>query len=81
MRSSLFLGKYIIQNITTQDDGEKNKIKVKVRINTHGIFSVSMASMVEQMKAEEDENSSVESETVDKNQKPSENSEVSWGLS
>ncbi|XP_053167053.1 heat shock protein 105 kDa [Hemicordylus capensis] len=69
------IGKYIIQNIAAQNDGEKTKVKVKVRINTHGIFSVSTASMVEQMKAEENENSSVEAEADSQNQKPSENSD------
>ncbi|KAJ6662283.1 hypothetical protein lerEdw1_012447 [Lerista edwardsae] len=69
------IGKYVIQNIAAQNDGEKTKIKVKVRINTHGIFSVSTASMVEQMKAEEDENSGVETEADAQKQTPAENSE------
>ncbi|XP_063161781.1 heat shock protein 105 kDa [Candoia aspera] len=63
------IGKYIIQNIATQNDGEKTKVKVKVRINTHGIFSVSTASMVEQMKTEENESSSIEAEIEPQNQK------------
>ncbi|XP_060129786.1 heat shock protein 105 kDa [Zootoca vivipara] len=66
------IGKYIIQNIAAQNDGEKTKVKVKVRINTHGIFSVSTASMVEQMKAEENENHSAEAVADAQNQKSSE---------
>nr|XP_056714289.1 heat shock protein 105 kDa [Euleptes europaea] len=68
------IGKYIIQNVAAQNDGEKTKVKVKVRINTHGIFSVSTASMVEQVKAEENENPIVESEVDTPSQIPLENS-------
>ncbi|KAM3837144.1 heat shock protein 105 kDa [Vipera latastei] len=64
------IGKYIIQNIAAQNDGEKTKVKVKVRINNHGIFSVSTASMVEQMKMEENESSSIEAEIEPQSQKP-----------
>uniref|UniRef100_A0A670YE17 Heat shock protein 105 kDa n=1 Tax=Pseudonaja textilis TaxID=8673 RepID=A0A670YE17_PSETE len=63
------IGKYIIQNIAAQNDGEKNKVKVKVRINNHGIFSVSTASMVEQMKMEENETPNIEAEIEPQNQK------------
>lgn len=77
----LFKGKYVIQNIAAQNDGEKTKVKVKVRINTHGIFSVSTASMVEQMKEEENENHSVKAVVDAQNQKPSEEDiNVSWFL-
>ncbi|XP_015261018.1 PREDICTED: heat shock protein 105 kDa [Gekko japonicus] len=68
------IGKYIIQNVAAQDNGEKTKVKVKVRINTHGIFSVSTASMVEQVKAEENENPSMESEADAPSQILTENS-------
>uniref|UniRef100_A0A670Y7B4 Heat shock protein 105 kDa n=1 Tax=Pseudonaja textilis TaxID=8673 RepID=A0A670Y7B4_PSETE len=71
------IGKYIIQNIAAQNDGEKNKVKVKVRINNHGIFSVSTASMVEQMKMEENETPNIEAEIEPQNQK-SESCNVSW---
>ncbi|XP_058042267.1 heat shock protein 105 kDa [Ahaetulla prasina] len=64
------IGKYIIQNIAAQNDGEKTKVKVKVRINSHGIFSVSTASMVEQMKMEETESSNIEAEIEPQSQKP-----------
>uniref|UniRef100_A0A8C9N137 Heat shock protein 105 kDa n=1 Tax=Serinus canaria TaxID=9135 RepID=A0A8C9N137_SERCA len=60
------IGKYVIQNVAAQKDGEKSKVKVKVRVNTHGIFSVSTASMVEPVKNEECEDVSVETE-VEKN--------------
>uniref|UniRef100_A0A6J0TB61 Heat shock protein 105 kDa n=1 Tax=Pogona vitticeps TaxID=103695 RepID=A0A6J0TB61_9SAUR len=67
------IGRYVIQNIANLTDGEKTKIKVKVRINTHGIFSVSTASKVEQMKAEENDSPSVEAELDHQNQTGSDN--------
>ncbi|CAM5073364.1 unnamed protein product [Natator depressus] len=69
------IGRYIVQNVAAQKDGERSKVKVKVRVNTHGIFSVSTASMVEQVKAEENEDLSVETEVVIVNQRPPENSD------
>ncbi|XP_019385660.1 PREDICTED: heat shock protein 105 kDa [Crocodylus porosus] len=66
------IGRYIIQNIATQKDGEKSKVKVKVRVNTHGIFSVSTASMIEQVKAEENENLNAEAQVESQNQQPPE---------
>ncbi|XP_032075299.1 heat shock protein 105 kDa isoform X3 [Thamnophis elegans] len=64
------IGKYSIQNIASQNDGEKTKVKIKVRINSHGIFSVSTASMVEQMKMEEIESLNTEAEIEPQSQKP-----------
>ncbi|XP_065259965.1 heat shock protein 105 kDa isoform X3 [Emys orbicularis] len=69
------IGRYVVQNVAAQKDGERSKVKVKVRVNTHGIFSVSTASMVEQVKAEENEDLSVETEVVIVNQRPPENSD------
>lgn len=45
----------MIQNVVPQATGESSKVKVKVRINIHGIFSVSSASLVEVLKGEESE--------------------------
>lgn len=50
---SLFAGQFVVQNISPSKDGEKAKVKVKVRVNTHGIFSVSTASVVEKMEVDE----------------------------
>lgn len=68
------LGRYVIQNVAAQKDGEKSKVKVKVRVNTHGIFSVSTASMVEPVKSEESEDVGVETEVESQDQRPIENS-------
>lgn len=45
----------MIQKVVPQATGECSKVKVKVRINVHGIFSVSSASLVEIQKSEEGE--------------------------
>lgn len=51
-------------------------MKVKVRVNTHGIFTISTASMVEKIPAEENEGSSVEADMDCPNQRPAENSDT-----
>ncbi|XP_053312346.1 heat shock protein 105 kDa [Spea bombifrons] len=52
------IGHFVVQNISAAKDGEKSKVKVKVRFNTHGIFSVSTASMVERIEADGTEDQS-----------------------
>nr|XP_047911264.1 heat shock protein 105 kDa isoform X2 [Anser cygnoides] len=69
------IGRYVIQNVAAQKDGEKSKVKVKVRVNTHGIFSVSTASMVEPVKSEDSEDVGVETEVETQDQRPPENSD------
>ncbi|XP_030067605.1 heat shock 70 kDa protein 4 [Microcaecilia unicolor] len=49
------IGQFMIQKVLPQADGSSSKVKVKVRINVHGIFSVSSASLVEVHKSEENE--------------------------
>ncbi|XP_060771201.1 heat shock 70 kDa protein 4b [Neoarius graeffei] len=49
------IGQYMIQKVVPQATGESSKVKVKVRMNIHGIFSVSSASLVEVLKGEESE--------------------------
>ncbi|XP_044140766.1 heat shock protein 105 kDa [Bufo gargarizans] len=55
------IGQFVVQNIALSKDGEKAKVKVKVRVNTHGIFSVSTASVVEKMEVDEAEEQATES--------------------
>lgn len=45
-------GRFTIQNVMPQPDGGSSKVKVKVRVNMHGIFSVSSASLIEKQKGE-----------------------------
>ncbi|XP_022376340.1 heat shock protein 105 kDa isoform X3 [Enhydra lutris kenyoni] len=70
------IGRFIVQNVSAQKDGEKSRVKVKVRVNTHGIFTISTASMVEKIPTEENEGSSVEADMECPNQKPAENSDT-----
>uniref|UniRef100_A0A667XCY8 Heat shock protein 4a n=1 Tax=Myripristis murdjan TaxID=586833 RepID=A0A667XCY8_9TELE len=49
------IGQFVIQNVVPQASGESSKVKVKVRINVHGVFSVSSASLVEIVKTAEGE--------------------------
>lgn len=48
-------GQFFIQKVVPQASGESSKVKVKVRVNIHGIFSVSSASLVEVQKTDETE--------------------------
>lgn len=43
----------MIQKVVPQASGESSKVKVKVRVNIHGVFSVSSASLVEVQKSAE----------------------------
>lgn len=52
---SWFPGQFLIQKVVPQASGESSKVKVKVRVNIHGIFSVSSASLVEVQKCDENE--------------------------
>ena len=45
----------MIQKVVPQASGESSKVKVKVRVNIHGIFSVCSASLVEVQKSDETE--------------------------
>ncbi|XP_005007083.1 heat shock protein 105 kDa isoform X2 [Cavia porcellus] len=67
------IGRFVVQNVSAQKDGEKSKVKVKVRVNTHGIFTISTASMVEKILTEDSEVSSIEADMECPNQRPSEN--------
>ncbi|XP_077394523.1 heat shock 70 kDa protein 4L [Festucalex cinctus] len=46
------IGCFSVQNVVPQPDGDSSKVKVKVRFNVHGIFSVSGASLIEKQKGE-----------------------------
>ncbi|XP_035290134.1 heat shock 70 kDa protein 4a [Anguilla anguilla] len=49
------IGQFMVQKVVPQASGESSKVKVKVRVNIHGIFSVSSASLVEVQKSAEGE--------------------------
>ncbi|CAK6957269.1 heat shock 70 kDa protein 4a [Scomber scombrus] len=52
---SASIGQFVVQNVVPQASGESAKVKVKVRVNVHGVFSVSSASLVEVVKTAEGE--------------------------
>ncbi|XP_022108036.1 97 kDa heat shock protein-like isoform X2 [Acanthaster planci] len=47
--SDPFIGRFEIKNVKPTTEGESSKVKVKVRVNGHGIFKVSSASMMEKI--------------------------------
>ncbi|XP_054481227.1 heat shock 70 kDa protein 4a [Anoplopoma fimbria] len=49
------IGQFLIKNVVPQGSGESSKVKVKVRVNVHGMFSVSGASLIEVMKTADGE--------------------------
>lgn len=53
--SSCPTGNFLIQNVVPQESGESAKVKVKVRVNVHGVFSVASASLIEIVKPAEGE--------------------------
>ena len=57
------------------EEGEASKVKVKVRMNIHGVFFVKSATMVEKQKVEEEE--SMESEPTAPSQSESQGGEES----
>ncbi|XP_064636424.1 heat shock 70 kDa protein 4-like [Lineus longissimus] len=46
------IGSFVVNKVTPQKDGESAKVKVKLRVNIHGIFNVASASMVEKAEQE-----------------------------
>uniref|UniRef100_A0A8C2T8A0 Heat shock protein family A (Hsp70) member 4 like n=1 Tax=Coturnix japonica TaxID=93934 RepID=A0A8C2T8A0_COTJA len=48
------IGRFTIQNVGPQHDGDNSKVKVKVRVNIHGLFSVANASIIEKQNIEGD---------------------------
>ncbi|KAL8584488.1 hypothetical protein ACOMHN_016809 [Nucella lapillus] len=59
------IGQFKVNGVTSQANGESSKVKVKVRINGSGIFSVAAASMYEKVEGEEEKNDPME---VDENE-------------
>ena len=48
-------GRFTINGIEPSEGGENRKVKVKVRVNIHGVFVVSSATVVEKVKEAEGE--------------------------
>ena len=48
-----YLGRFSVKDVVPAPTGEPSKLKVKVRVNTHGIFGVMNAYIVEKTIVEE----------------------------
>lgn len=65
----LFLtGQWLIKDIKANSEGESQKIKVKVRINIHGLFTVASASLYERKDASDPEDPETNGELPENNQ-------------
>ncbi|CAN8209606.1 unnamed protein product [Coccothraustes coccothraustes] len=63
------IGRFTIQNVAPQHDGDNSKVKVKVRVNIHGLFSVASASIIEKQSVEGEHNDTpMDTESASKNQ-------------
>ena len=49
-----YIGTFTIDNIAPKEDGSSQKVKVKVRVNLHGVFTVTSANLVETKEVEEE---------------------------
>ncbi|XP_038055584.1 97 kDa heat shock protein-like [Patiria miniata] len=54
--SDPFIGRFEIKNVKPTAEGESSKVKVKVRVNGHGIFKVSTASLMEKIPPQPEQN-------------------------
>ena len=52
---SAIIGSFKVDKVVPQASGESSKVKVKVRVNIHGIFNVSTASMLEKLENADEE--------------------------
>ena len=65
-----FLGRFSIKDVVPSKEGESSKIKVKVRLDIHGVLNVVNASLVEKLAvAPEPEEESMEVEGQDEKAK------------
>uniref|UniRef100_A0A672QS14 Heat shock 70 kDa protein 4L-like n=1 Tax=Sinocyclocheilus grahami TaxID=75366 RepID=A0A672QS14_SINGR len=70
------IGRFTIQNVVPQPDGDSSKVKVKVRVNMHGIFSVSSASLIEKQKGEAEDVQMETEPTVQNEGRPEEQTDL-----
>uniref|UniRef100_A0A1B6FPX4 Uncharacterized protein n=1 Tax=Cuerna arida TaxID=1464854 RepID=A0A1B6FPX4_9HEMI len=51
-----YIGQFTVKDVKPTPEGESAKVKVKVRVNLHGILTISGASLVEKLPASENDN-------------------------
>ncbi|XP_005102694.1 heat shock 70 kDa protein 4 [Aplysia californica] len=59
------IGEFKINDIVAQTNGESSKVKVKVRVDSHGVFRIISASMYEKLEGAEEEEEGKDSMEVD----------------
>lgn len=52
LTSPPFSGTFKVNNVVPAAEGESSKIKVKVRMNIHGVFTIKQASLVEKVQVQ-----------------------------
>lgn len=67
------IGSFCVDNVVPQASGESTKVKVKVRVNIHGLFSVSTATMTEKIENSPEETEPMEVDNGDKEKKAADN--------
>lgn len=79
---AFFSGTWVVKDIRPAADGKPQKVKVKVRINLHGIMTVSSASLIEAKEATETESPESEkqhAENAEQQQQQQQNGEQAAG--
>ena len=72
----LFVGKFLVDKVVPQANGDAAKVKVKVRVDIHGVFKVSSATMVEKVDKAPEEVKEEPMETENGQAQPEEKAEA-----
>jgi len=71
-----YIGQYTIRDVKPTADGTSQKVKVKARVNLHGIFSISSATLLEKTEVNDEPSPPSEPmESSDKEPQPTESEE------
>lgn len=71
-----YIGQFTVRDVKPTVDGASQKVKVKARVNLHGIFSISSATLLEKSDVQEEPLPPLEPmETSDKEPQPTESEE------
>lgn len=71
-----YIGQFTVRDVKPTADGASQKVKVKARVNLHGIFSINSATLLEKSDVQEEVLPSSESmESSDKEPQPAESEE------
>ena len=65
-------GRFSIKNVVPSPEGDSSKVKVRVRMDGHGIFSVCSAQLVEKIPSEPEQETAEPMDTAQEGQKKEE---------